>query len=190
MQHWRCLCRHGAVLALLAVSACTPDEEPAARQSACLVGATERPTFLALSEEEANAVVAVRSLHPVTGEVERICSGIVVGETAVLTAAHCAAPSLEIVIGPSLTCPHAVVVGPLQERHPDVDVALLEAEGLTAIGGVAPIPWIDADIDASWLGQLVQLAGFGSDLWGPPDARRFLVQAVTALSSATVTVDG
>lgn len=183
-------CKRRAAWFAFVACACSSDPDQAARLAACLVGATERPAFLALSEEEANAVVAVRRIHPETGEVEQFCSGVVVGETSVLTAAHCAFPSMEVVVGSSVACPQVVVAARLRERHVDVDVAVLEAEALAAVPDIEPISWVEAEVQASLPGRPVQLAGFGTDLRAPPEARRFVVQSVVALSSETVTVDG
>jgi hypothetical protein len=78
------------VASVPALSGCS-SESPGTKVAAsswCLVGASSRADLLAPTDAEANALVALRWTSPSSGQVEMICSGVVVGSSSVPQRQH------------------------------------------------------------------------------------------------------
>jgi hypothetical protein len=77
----------------------------------------------------------------------------------------------------------------VSDVHPELDLALLDVPEAALLGSVEPIGASELSPEG-YLGGLAQLAGFGTDIWQPPDARRFVVERVVRVTPTTIVVDG
>jgi hypothetical protein len=144
--------------------ACSTD--PSASLSLCAAEGTTRAAVYgghaesqALSEAQALAVVAV-----LVGERQAICSGVLVERDVVLTAGHCVAAAgtegLSVVIGDSIEAPLVTLPVLTTETHPSLDVVALGV-ALPACAAAEPLPLLQSELSADWVGQSVELSGFG-----------------------------
>ncbi len=189
---WRALPLTGlSAIAFSLVGCRSPDSPPSGSSTACLVAGGPSPNLLRLSEREVNANVALTFAK---GAEKGVCSGVVVGASAVLTAAHCvtyADPGeLKVIVGASLACPIAALSGRVARVHDSLDLALVDVEELPQVSAVQALPWSRHLLGPDSVGHLVQLAGYGSDVWSPPNERRFIAEAIKAVSQDHIEVDG
>lgn len=114
---WRALPLTGlSAIAFSLVGCRSPDSPPSGSSTACLVAGGPSPNLLRLSEREVNANVALTFAK---GAEKGVCSGVVVGASAVLTAAHCVTYAMggsvsaggEPVSGAGPTLPGVVALG-------------------------------------------------------------------------------
>jgi hypothetical protein len=170
-----------------------------------IIGGSANARLFPLTSDEERAIVALSLTFSESGE-SALCSGVVVGERAVLTARHCldldddgvwderapeSAVSALVVLG-SPEDPDAPK-GPVDEvwLHPELDVAVLEVSWLAEPSlGVTPIAMNPADMDETWIGAPVEIAGFGETEFVEPAALRFAIEAVARVESSQVVVDG
>lgn len=172
---------------MVLAAACATSER-FAEQTSCLVGGAEEPGLLRLSGGEVNSIVALR------GTYGSVCTGVLVTESSVITAAHCARYAdqgrIEVVIGRSLSCPIATAMGTFTALSSDRDIALVNAPGLPSADLADPLAWNEYSAGEAWNGSLVQLAGFGTDSFHPPDAKQFAVETLTNVANGSIYVTG
>jgi len=170
---------------------CSAPDSASSQSTACLVAGGSKPELLLLSERQINANVGLVFAE---GTETGVCSGIVIGASTVLTAAHCASRAehgeLKVIVGTSLACPSASLSGRVLRAHDSLDVALVEVRDLPKVTAVEALPWSLQALEPDSIGELVQLAGFGTDLWTPPNERRFIAEAIEGVSEDRVEVDG
>lgn len=185
-----------AIFLLCATASCASDASP---EQACdsersTVMRTREPIYyggaesryLALAAAEQAAVVALTSEGPELA----LCTGTLIAPTWILTAEHCTA----------LTSPVAVIDtagGPIRSPivsmhvHPGTGVALFEIEARAIdLALVFPIRIATTPVDSSWIGQLVELAGFGATEARASFERRFVVESVANVTPDSIVVDG
>jgi hypothetical protein len=191
-----------AVLAVLAMSACSSDPRPAsgsavqcpARLEERLVAATTNETFLGLSPAQAGAIV---ELIDGSGGSDALCSGSFVAPDWVLSAAHClaiASPAARLHLDP--TSSPVVLPFARTEVHPSLDLALFQIDAAAWVDandvrdlGVTPIAASSAADELS-LGDPVELAGYGLTQTDAARERRFLVESIVEVADTTLRVDG
>jgi hypothetical protein len=196
------------------LAACSAnDATQRASENACvaqaIVGGTPGPTLVRLGPDQRRAIVTILVSSSDALSPPALCSGVVVGKTAVLTAAHCferaartadgwPEPSgVRVAFGTSSETAVLTLSAGAISSHAELDVALIElrspgssgqASDLGTNGAlIAPYPWA---IDESWVGAPVELAGFGvSDDTGI-GTLGFAVEDIARLEPDHLVVDG
>ena len=171
-----------------------------------IVGGSAGPQLFPLSAAQARGIVAV-SLPPLEPGGERaLCTGVIVSPRAILTARHCLDRDEDGVwderaLGDVAST--VIVLGrpddPDAPRgqaddawlHPELDVAVLEAAWLDEPSlDVTPLAPNAAELDESWVGAPVELAGYGLSEFVEPPALRFAIETVARIEPSHVVVNG
>jgi hypothetical protein len=183
-----------ALAGALIASACTSADSRVCKVHAvgeALTNAADEATYLGLAPSEELAVIDVQQIETDAGPQER-CSGVLVDERHVLTAAHCAPdPGAELRLrfgsgtGAAKLEAHARVAA----VNPDIDLMVLElSEPPGEDIGVVPLPVASALPAGFAAKSLVQLAGFGRAADGSSGQRGFSVEQVQRIADATIRV--
>jgi hypothetical protein len=150
-----------------------------------IINGADREQFLGLGAEETAAVVEIDDDPWPNGS---LCTGVLLRPDWVLTARHCLAIEQPLVqvhqTREHMTSSHVVDT----RAHPDLDVALLHidppAEGVQ-------LPSVATEIvESDWLGQQVELAGYGLTETNAPGGLRFAVEPIAELTETKLRVDG
>lgn len=152
---------------LRVVAACQPKIVPCPAPSvaqAIVAGASDE-RFLGLDDAGRAAIVLFEGT--LEGEPAR-CSGVLVGDGWIATAAHCE-PLLDATTE--------------RRRHPTLDLMLVRERSL----GAGALPWADTLPE---LGALVEQAGFGGGRQPSAPSLLFNVAQVTRVTADTITVEG
>lgn len=153
-------------------------------QSAALVGGTNRSDYLAMdaSMEASIGLIQVGGTQS-DADAAGYCTGTLITEALVLTAAHCTVPTGEATITfPSVPTP---ILLEIVARHETEDLAVLRlAEPLAH--GLSPI---DVGTEPVAAGTLVQLAGYGADWTAPHLGLSFAASKVIRSGSRSFVVD-
>ena len=161
-----------------------------AQASQSIVFGTSGDSFLGLSAADIAAVVKITNGPWPAGA---ICTGVLVRPGWVLTGAHCLAmanPFVEIHPSPDVIHVSNIVSTIV---HPTLDAALLAIEPLAQLDGSTPQHPMAVGLDTTntdWVGQRVEIAGFGITESGRPDELRFAVESVSELADTRILVDG
>lgn len=121
----------------------------------------------------------------------RICSGVVVAEGVALTAGHCVDPAAfgHLRVGYwDPTRPEAPVLSAVV--HPELDVAVLFIDAAALPEELDPIPLFDGRVDDTWIGDRVELVGYGHTELGELGSLRFAAEAIAAVGPGTIMVHG
>ena len=176
--------RQGAVLVpVLVLVACGAADPPAVHcgeVAAPIFGGTADGGVINAIGAARGAIVQIES----TGGTP-LCTGTVIARGEVLTAAHCQRGQ------------DVIVWSPLDDRrarsqridvHPELDAAVIE---LSTTSGPSPIlPLSTAHVDASWIGQQVQMTGFGRTERGTLGELRFVREPIADVKPDEIWVDG
>lgn len=167
-------------------------EAPAVSTAKLFYGKPD-PGTLNLSDAQRNAIVAV-VIEP--GASEGLCTGTLIDDGFILTAAHCAVyRDIEVRFGPNFSRPSLTVDVAERFVHPgspEIDVALLQLpySGIADEVNAVPIPLWDGLIDSSWVGDDVDIAGRGLTEDNTLGRLLFAVEPITRIDRFTITVDG
>ena len=182
-----------AVAALAALGCSSIDG--AAEATACggqtrsaIVNGTEQEHFLALGVEDTRALVR---LYDATGFTPDTCTGALIRRNWLLTARHCL--EIEGLAIDLRLDGETQVLEPLERApHPELDLGLIRVEpALAADDSVRPLAIAAGKVDERWLGERVELAGFGTDEQGRlPAEPRYAVETVLAVRETKISVDG
>ena len=185
-----------AIFLLCASASCAPDASPEnacdsersasmrTREPIYYGGAESR--YLALDAAEQAAVVALTSEGPELG----LCTGTLIAPTWILTTEHCTALTSPVAVVDAADGPTRLPIVSMHV-HPGTDVALFEIDAYAIdLALVFPIRIDPTPVDSSWIGQLVELAGFGATEELTSLERRFVVESVADVTPDSVVVDG
>ncbi|MCB9598109.1 MAG: trypsin-like serine protease [Sandaracinaceae bacterium] len=157
---------------------CGPDE----RTSRLVYYGTQEPTLLPLTPGQILAVVDFG-----------FCSGTFVTDEWVLTAKHCSiAVGARLCVGPDPLNANVCFTADRVESHPSADITLVhvDAPASSRIPELIPIPLNTETLDASWIGRMVEAAGYGTQEDGSSGEREFTAEPIVELSGNLVTIDG
>lgn len=178
----------GACLAVNCVGCGTleADVDCNSRIESALQGGSGRAALLGVSAQEMTGVIRLELSGADT--VERKCSGVLLRTGAVVTAAHCLPLELDQVRLANSEDAMTVVVDRVA-RHPTLDIGLLflPQDASRELEDFAPIGISDVVVAK---GDLVQLAGYGSDGLTLDTTLTFAVEEVTAVTKDYIEVTG
>lgn len=177
-------------LAMAAVLFGCDVEGPEGERSQCIEDrihhGVEGSVALGLDAEQLAAIVAV---YPT--DRETICSGVVVAEGVVVTAGHCVDPEALDELRVGTWEPRDFSVDVLRAQiHPSLDVAVVWVEPGSMPEALEPIPLLEDEIDEGWIGELAELAGYGSTEFGEIGQLRFAAEPIVAVEADAVVVHG
>jgi hypothetical protein len=163
----------------LVAPACSDSGAGVACRRAGITGGTDHAAFLAADIRQEQAICRL-DVYDDFGQELGLCSGTLVGDDVVLTAAHCLVGArVEISF---LSTSRAVLarfdpVG--TATHPTRDLAVVQLSGRAASAGVVPIAIDPAGSLAA--DDPIQIGGFGVTEEGSSGARRFAVSSVAEI---------
>ena len=145
--------------------------------------------FLGLGGEELAGIVAIDNGPWPVGS---LCSGVLLRPNWVISALHCLAienPLVHIRLTPELVRNSQigrVII------HPSLDVALLEIDPPASTGDMSGIRLLSTSTtdEVDWLGQRVEIAGYGLTESNAPNGLRFAVESVVEVTADKMRVDG
>jgi hypothetical protein len=160
-----------------------PVECPSAQAAAITFGTADE-TFLSLGAEDMHAIAR---LHAGTPDAGSTCTATLIRREWLLTAGHCLRirpllASIGTGGAPQIQIEEVV-------EHPERDVALLRVAA-EAFAGARPVMLNAAAPDAAWIGERVELAGYGWDEAQLLDGLRFAVETVSEVGESTIGVHG
>ena len=122
------------------------------------------------------------------------CSGLLITPTWVLSASHCNFhwEGGDFCIGKNPDNADRCIPVETGYDHPYADLSVVELawDARTSLPGVEPIPILTEDMDDSWLGKIVEAAGYGGQENDGYGTRRFSAEPIAWLDDNEVTVDG
>lgn len=162
-----------------------------------IVGGTQSSALVELGGGRRRALVLV-VLPAAPGGDPPTCTAVVVSPGVALTARHCldhdgngswdGAALDATVVGES-----GALLGAVDDvaLHAELDVAVLHAGSLaTAHPAITPLPLLAQGLDATWVGGIVELAGYGVSEHEEPATLRFVTEAIADVTADHVVVDG
>ncbi len=183
-------------LILAAVFGCgepsTDGDDAVVARVQAIVGGTRGPSAVPLS---AGQVLAIGYLHPADSASSPFCTGTLVAPSVIVTAAHCTREAdpdgLGFSVGLLPESPEHTFSVRAIYNHPSADVAALVLEEDTdGVAGLTPIPFNRQRIDDSWIGQAVEVAGYGDTFELDRYGRWFAALRLAEVRDSHVVVDG
>lgn len=170
----------------------SPDPPELRESTAAIVNGTRQPTAVPL---RADQIMAIGYLHPADSVSSPFCTGTIVAPSVVITAAHCTREAVAADLGFSLgelpEQPAEVFSVSAIYNHPNADVAaLVLTQDTTGIPGLTPIEFNRQRIDDSWVGQAVEVAGYGDTFELDRYGRWFAALRLSEVRDSHVVVDG
>jgi hypothetical protein len=170
-----------------------------------IIGGHGAPTLFGLTAAQSKSIAAVTLPSRAGPGGIATCTGIVLADGIVLTARHCVdqdddgrwdsvgglAPTATISLG--VPGDRSVLSGPVEkvEIHESLDVALLSAAWLKLQNsGIQPVPLAAEAVSQSWVGEPVELSGWGQSEFIEPPTLRSAIEPIVRVESEHVVVHG
>ncbi len=130
-------------------------------------------------------------LYDGSGVTPDTCTGTLIRPDWLITARHCLEIE-ELAIALRLDGETRVLEARERASHSELDVGLIRVEpALAEDDAVRPLALAATTLDERWLGERVELAGFGIDEQGLLSTEpRYAVEAITEIRDAKIAVDG
>lgn len=177
-----------AALAILPIACGSPSPEECRVEtvSSALVGGTSHTGYLGLSGAQESAVVAITFEAGAATGPANLCSGVALGRSALVTAAHCFdTPAANLLVTGAGWRRALAFADVVIHRHEALDVAIVEAAALDA-----PLALPFARVgEAANVGDTAEVAGAGVRDDGTAGEIEFGVASVTAVADDSLTVE-
>jgi hypothetical protein len=187
-ERQRC-CRRSLLVfkcALVICGCASNTEENIECQRAPITGGVSHAELLAADTRQEQAICRLEVFDEFD-EVLGLCSGTLVGDNVVLTAAHCVSAGRVEVSFASPSGEELARLEPVRTTtHPTRDVAIVELPAGVVELGVVPIPIDESGSVAT--NDWTQIAGFGVTETGSVGALRFVATSVIDMKDATFRV--
>jgi hypothetical protein len=169
-------------------SGCNADRCPTdASTTQALYGGSAEPKSLPVSGIDLGGIVRVGLGSSAALD---FCTGFFVARELVLTAKHCAETSEVVEIGLSGSGPLASGKVVAARAHSELDLLLLHVPSTNPPVSAQPIRVWSGDLDESWVGRTVELAGLGETESAAGGELRFVSEVIVSLDDRSITVDG
>lgn len=176
-----------ALQSALVIGGCASSSQESIECSrAPIMGGVRHAELLAADPRQEQAICRL-DIFDEFGDVLGACSGTLVGDNVVLTAAHCLSAGRVEVSFASSSGEGLIRLEPVRTiTHPTRDLAIVELPAEVAELGVVPIAIDQSDSVA--LNDWLQIAGFGVTETGAMGALRFVATSVIEVADATFRV--
>ncbi|HKO49965.1 MAG TPA: trypsin-like serine protease [Polyangiaceae bacterium] len=177
-----------ALVAALGCSSSSDGARCAGPKRDALVNGVAEESYLALGVEDTRALVR---MYDGSGLSVSSCTAALIRPGWLVTARHCLQIeplAIELRLADGSRTLRAIELDP----HPELDAALIRFEPALVEGdAVRPFALESTPVDEQWLGERVELAGFGIAEHGLlPAEPRYAVETITEVRESALVVDG